>query len=342
MDDGWSHDHDLSVLVGRWAWIDIRALIEEHAEGKCLLRVGTYLRPTSFGIASAIVIGAATLAAVITGVALRWPPAGALAAIISVAIAAYGVWRTAQTTAIVQRGVTAVTTRAHMVTMKSGPVGVPLVVPSMFRAYGLRSAALFLVMILAVGAGTIMLREAATAQVIGARRGYGGDNGPAIQAALNHPGGIAVAASGDVYFADSNNNVLRRIDARNDITTIAGNNALGAGFAGDFGPATKAQLDTPDGVAIAPDGDLLVADSRNERIRRIDLQTGVIKTIAGNGDSGYDSDDKPATEAMLNSPGGVAAAPNGDIYIADTLNYRVRMIDHVTGFIHTVAGIGAG
>ena len=185
-----------------------------------------------------------------------------------------------------------------------------------------------------------MLREAATAQVIGARKGYAGDNGPAIQAALNNPGGIAVAASGDVYFADSNNHVIRRIDARNNITTIAGNNALGAGFSGDFGPATKAQLDTPDGIAIAPDGDLIVADSHNERIRRIDRQTSIIKTIAGSGDTGYDGDDKPATEAMLNSPGGVAAAPNGDIYIADTLNYRIRMIDHVTGFIHTIAGDG--
>ena len=83
----------------------------------------------------------------------------------------------------------------------------------------------FVVMILALGAGTFMLRDAASAQVIGAGTGYGGDNGPAIEASLDAPGGIAVTSAGDVYFADSNNHVIRRIDARNNITTVAGENA---------------------------------------------------------------------------------------------------------------------
>jgi DNA-binding beta-propeller fold protein YncE len=340
IDDGWAHNRDVSVLVGRWAWLDIRALVEEHEKGKTLLRVGTYLRPTSFGIASAVLLGAAMLAAAVTGVALRWPPAGALAAAFSLAVAAYTAWRTAQTAAIASRGIAAVASERNMATMKPGAAGLPLIAPSMLRAYALRSAVVFLVMILGVGAGTFMLREAATAQIIGASKGYGGDNGPAIQAALNNPGGIAVASNGDVYLADSNNHVLRRIDSGNNISTIAGNNALGAGFSGDFAAAVNAQLDTPDGIAIAPDGDLIVADSHNQRIRRIDRETGVIMTIAGNGRSGYDGDDKPATEVSLNSPGGVAAAPNGDIYIADTLNYRIRMIDHAKGSIHTIAGIG--
>jgi GT2 family glycosyltransferase/DNA-binding beta-propeller fold protein YncE len=340
IDDGWGHYRDVSVLVGRWAWLDLRTLVEEHARGKSLVRVGTYLRPTTFGVISAVVLGTAMLAAAITGVALRWPPAGALAAAFSVAIPLYAAWRIAQTAAIAHRGVKAVAARQGMVAMRPGTPNVPFVAPSMLRAYALRSSAVFLVMILGLGAGTFMLREAATAQVIGARRGYAGDNGPAIQAALNNPGGIAAASTGDVYFADSNNNVLRRIDPSNNITTVAGNNALGPGFSGDFSSAVDAQLDTPDGLAIAPDGDLIVADSHNDRVRRIDRETSTITTIAGTGESGYDGDDKPATDAMLNSPGGVAAAPNGDIYIADTLNYRVRMIDHATGFIHTIAGIG--
>ena len=125
------------------------------------------------------------------------------------------------------------------------------------------------------------------------------------------------------------------------ITTVAGNNDLGTGFSGDDGLATDAQLDTPDGVAIAPDDDLIVADSHNDRIRRVDKPTGVITTVAGSGENGYDGDDKPATEAALNTPNAVAAAANGDIYIADTLNYRIRMIDHATGLIHTVAGDGS-
>jgi GT2 family glycosyltransferase/DNA-binding beta-propeller fold protein YncE len=340
IDEGWAHDRDVSVLVGRWAWLDVRALVEEHGSGKGLLRVSTHLRPTGFGVVSAVAIAAALLAAASAGLALRWPLAGAVAAAVAIAIPAFAAWRTAQATAIVHRGVNAVAEHAGMVAMKSGPARMPLVAPSVLRVYGLRTAAVFLVMIVALGAGTFMLREVATAQVIGARKGYAGDNGPAIQAWLDTPGGIAVASTGDVYFADSNNHVIRRIDPRNNITTVVGNNALGTGYSGDFGPATRAQLDTPDGIAIAPDGDLIVADSHNDRIRRVDKETSVITTIAGSGENGYDGDEQPAVSAALNYPGGVAAATNGDIYIADTLNYRVRMIDHATGFIHTIAGIG--
>jgi GT2 family glycosyltransferase/sugar lactone lactonase YvrE len=340
VDEGWSHDRDVSVLVGRWAWLDVRALVEEHNSGKALLRLSTYLRPTSFGIASALALATALLGAAVTGVALRWPPAGAIAAAVSVAIAGFVVWRIAQTTAIVQRGVAVITQRLGMTRMPSGVAAIPFVAPSMLRIYGLRTAAIFVVMIVGLGSGTFMLREATTAQVIGSRKGYGGDNGPAIQAALNNPGGIAVASNGDVYFADSNNHVIRRIDPQNNIRPFAGNNALGAGFSGDYAPAAQAQFDTPDGIAIAPDGDLIVADSHNDRIRRIDRQTSIVTTIAGSGETGFDGDDGPATEALLNNPSGVAAAPNGDIYIADTLNYRIRMIDHTTGNIHTIAGDG--
>src|SRR5262249_48614270 len=157
------------------------------------------------GVVSAVVTAAALLAAAITGVALRWPPAGAIAAAICLAIAAFAAWRTAQATAIVQRAVKSIATEQGMVSMKPVPARVPLLSPSMLRVYGLRTAALFLITILGVGAGSFMLREAATAQVFGARKGYGGDNGPAMQAALNNPGGVAVSPSGDVFVADSDN-----------------------------------------------------------------------------------------------------------------------------------------
>ena len=340
IDEGWSHDRDLSVLVGRWGWLDVRALVEEHAAGRALLRVNMYLRPTSVGIVTAVLFSAALLAAASAGLALRWPLAGVIGAVIVMAVTAYTVWLTAQTTAIVQRGIRAVAKRSAMTPMKSARARVPLLAPSMGRVYALRTGAVFLVMVAALGAGTMMLREAATAQVIGARKGYAGDNGPAIDAWLDTPGGIVVSRSGDVLFADSNNHVVRRIDPRNNISTIVGNYAAGSGFSGDYGPATAAQLDTPDGVSVAPDGDLIVADSHNDRVRRIDKQTQTIVTIAGTGQARYTGDDAPATEAALNNPSGVAAAPNGDIYIADTLNYRVRMIDHTTGLIHTIAGDG--
>jgi GT2 family glycosyltransferase/sugar lactone lactonase YvrE len=341
IDDGWAHDRDVSVLAGRWAWIDVRALIEDHGAGKALLRVGTHLRPTTFGVLAALLIAGALFAAALTGVALRWPMAGVTAAVVTAVVAAFGVWRTAQTTAIVRRGIEQVAQRLGMTPMPAGPAKVPLVAPSMLRTYGLRSATVFVVMILALGASTFMLRDAASAQVIGAGTGYGGDNGPAIEAMLDAPGGIAVTSAGDVYFADSNNHVIRRIDVRNNISTVAGDNANGAAFGGDFGLAVTAQLDTPSDVAIAPDGDLIVADTYNHRIRRVDRETGVITTIAGSGKAAYDGDDQPASEAALHAPNAVAAAPNGDVYIADTLNYRIRMIDHATGLIHTVAGVGS-
>jgi GT2 family glycosyltransferase/sugar lactone lactonase YvrE len=341
VDDGWSDDRDVSVFVGRWAWLDIRALVEEHAGGKSLVRISTHLRPTTFGVVAALALGVALLIGAAFGVSLRWPLAGTIVAGLAVTLIAFVAWRTGQTTAITRRGIKKVTVGAGMTQLPSSPAHAPLVAPSLLRMYGLRSAIIFVVMIAALGAGTFMLREAATAPVIGGKRGFGGDYGPALEAWLDAPGGIVIAPAGDVYFADSNNHVIRRIDPRNTvITTDAGNHNLEPGFSGDNGPATEAQLDTPDGVAIAPDGDLVIADSHNDRIRRVDHPTGVITTIAGSGESGFDGDDQAATQAALYTPSAVAAASNGDIFIADTLNYRVRVVEARTGLIHTIAGDG--
>jgi GT2 family glycosyltransferase/DNA-binding beta-propeller fold protein YncE len=342
IDEGWSDDRDVSVFVGRWAWLDVRALVEEHAAGKSLIRISTHLRPTTFGVASAVGLGIALLGGAAFGVAWRWPLAGSIVSALTVSLIVVVAWRTAQTTAIVRRGIARVTLGAGMVAMPSSQVRAPLIAPSLLRMYGLRSAFVFLVTIVTLGASTFMLREAVTGPVIGGKKGFAGDYGPAMEAWLDAPGGLAVAPNGDVYIADSNNDVIRRVNARNTIIEpVAGSHDLGTGFSGDNGPAIVAQLDTPDGVAIAPDGDLIVADSHNDRIRRVDRPTRVITTVAGSGENGYDGDEKPATEAALNTPSAVAAAPNGDIYIADTLNYRIRMIDAKTGLIHTVAGDGA-
>jgi len=341
IDEGWSDDRDVSVLVGRWAWLDVRALVEEHAGGKVLLRVGMHLRPTLFGVVAALGLGIGLLIGASLGVAYRFPLGGSIVAGLTVILVAFLLWRTAQTTAIARRGIRQVTADAGMTALASGPARAPLIAPSIVRTYGLRSAIIFAIMILSVGASTFMLREAATGPVIGGRKGYAGDYGPAIDAWLDSPNGIVVSQNGDLYFADSNNNTIRRISATNTaIEPVAGSHDLGSGFSGDNGPAIVAQLDTPGGVGIAPDGDLIVADSHNDRIRRVDFQTGMIITVAGSGENGYDGDEKPAVEAALNTPSAVAAAPNGDIYIADTLNYRVRMIEAKTGLIHTIAGDG--
>jgi O-antigen biosynthesis protein len=341
IDEGWSDDRDVSAFVGRWAWLDVRALVEEHAGGKVLVRISTHIRPTSFGVVTALFLGSALLVGAGFGVALRYPLIGTVAALLTVMLILFGAYRTAQTTAIVRRGVSRVTIGNGMVAMPSQSVRAPLVTPSLLRMYGLRSAIVFVLMIMTLGASTFMLREAAVGPVIGGTKGYAGDYGPAIEAWLDTPGGVVVGPNGDVYIADSNNDVIRRVNRSGDIEPVAGNHDLGTGFSGDNGPAIVAQLDTPDGVAIAPDGDLIVADSHNDRIRRVDRPTRVITTIAGSGENGYDGDEKPAIDAALNTPSAVATAPNGDIYIADTLNYRVRMIEAKTGVIHTVAGDGS-
>ena len=161
---------------------------------------------------------------------------------------------------------------------------------------------IFVVMILALGASTFMLREAATGP--GHRRRRRGT--PATTGRPSRPGSTRRAASssppnGDVYIADSNNHVIRRIDAGNTQHRAGRRQPRRSAPASPAttAPRPRAQLDTPDGVAIAPDGDLIVADSHNDRIRRVDRPTGIITTIAGSGENGYDGDDKPAIEAAL-------------------------------------------
>src|SRR4029078_2929433 len=185
------------------------------------------------------------------------------AAGVTLLVIALTAWRTAQATAIVRRAVVSVTAAQQMVRMRLCAAHSSIISPSRLRTYGLRSALIFVLMIVGIGTGTFMLQEAATGVrlVIGTR---GNTTGPSISAWLNTPGGIAIAPNGDIYFADSNNDVIDRVDRRLGVSAFVGNRTNGS--SGDNGPATKAQLDSPDGVAIAPDGALIVADSHNDRI----------------------------------------------------------------------------
>src|SRR5262249_13421093 len=139
VDEGWSEDRDVSLLVGRWAWLDVRALAEDHGAGKTMVRVSTHLRPTSFGIVGALGLAAGLLAAASAGVALTLPTAGAAAALLAILLTGYGVWRTAQSCSILARAIASVAARRQMVPMKSRPARVPLIAPSLLRTYGLRS-----------------------------------------------------------------------------------------------------------------------------------------------------------------------------------------------------------
>jgi len=166
-----------------------------------------------------------------------------------------------------------------------------------------------------------------------------GDGGPATAAGLNTAFGVAVDASGDLFITEANPNRVRRVDhATGVITTVAGGGT--AGFSGDGGPATAAALGVPGGVALDASGDVFIADTSNQRVRRVDHATGVITTVAGDGTSGFSVDGGPATAAALSYPQGVAVDASGDLFIDDGNNNRVRRVDHATGVITTVAGDG--
>ncbi len=162
--------------------------------------------------------------------------------------------------------------------------------------------------------------------------GFSGDSGPAVNARLNHPSGIAIDASGSVYIADSVNHRIRKVTG-STITTVAGTGT--AGFAGDNGPAVGAQLNYPLAIAVDSSGALYIADSGNHRIRKV--TAGVISTVAGTGVPGYSGDNASAVSARLSGPAGVAIS-NGTLFIADTMNNTIRRV--ANGIIATIAGGG--
>ncbi|MDE2666162.1 MAG: hypothetical protein OXI69_08425 [Acidobacteriota bacterium] len=222
------------------------------------------------------------------------------------------------------------------------------------------------------------------------RPGYLGDGGPAVEAWIRSPTGVAVDKAGNVYFASRSNDVVRKVDPAGIITTIAG---IGrSGFSGDGGPAVEAKLGEPRGLDVDGAGNLYIADTTHDRVRRVDplgiITTiagigrndedggdggpaveasvyprdvavdgdgnvyisggnrirrvdplGIITTIAGTGAKGFSGDGGPAVQAQLGSPYGVAVDGDGNVYIADTLNRRIRRVDTL-GIITTIAGTG--
>jgi sugar lactone lactonase YvrE len=173
--------------------------------------------------------------------------------------------------------------------------------------------------------------------------GFSGAGGPALSAELDDPGGLALDGAGNIYFADTFDNVVWEISAQTgDIAVVAGNGT--AGYYGDGGPATSAQLSNPIGVAVDSAGNIYIADSLNDEIRKVTAATGTISTIAGSrnrgGYPGNIGDGGPATAAFLNQPAGLALDSAGNLYIADQYNRVVRKIAASTGIITTVAGNG--
>ena len=167
--------------------------------------------------------------------------------------------------------------------------------------------------------------------------GYQGDNGPATAAELNQPIGMTFDSAGDLFITDYVNNVVREVvKATGDIITVAGNGI--AGDSGDGGPATAAELNGPDGIVVDAAGDLFISENYNNDVREVVKATGDIITVAGNGTAGYSGDGGPATAAELHFPHGLAIDAAGNLFIADSYNYRIREVVKATGDIITVAG----
>jgi sugar lactone lactonase YvrE len=167
--------------------------------------------------------------------------------------------------------------------------------------------------------------------------GDSGDGGPATSAELHYPNAVVVDGAGNFYIADAGNNRIRKVNPSGVITTIAGNGT--AGYSGDGGLATSAELDSPSGVAVDGAGNVYIVDAYNQRIRKVNA-SGIITTVAGNGTAGYGGDGGPATSAELDYPSRLSADRAGNLYVADTLNERIREVN-TSGIITTVAGNGA-
>jgi sugar lactone lactonase YvrE len=168
---------------------------------------------------------------------------------------------------------------------------------------------------------------------------FSGENVPAREATMSCPHSAAVAANGDLFIADSANHVIRKVDhASGLITTVVGQGGKN-GDDGDGGPAGAAHIDGPKGIVFDANWNLLIADSGNDRIRRIDARTGVITTVAGTGETGVTGNGGPATAARLSEPRTLAVAPDGSIFFTEPKENIVRKIDP-NGIITLFAGTG--
>ncbi|MBI5821900.1 MAG: beta-propeller fold lactonase family protein [Verrucomicrobia bacterium] len=228
------------------------------------------------------------------------------------------------------------------------------------------------------------------------KKGYSGDGGPATKAQIAEPYEIRFDRAGHMFFVEMQNHIVRRVDSRTRlISTVAGTGK--AGFGGDGGPATKAEMKSPHSIQFSPDGALYICDIGNHRIRKVDMRTGIITTFAGTGEkaatpdrakiagtpvngpraidfdargdmwlalregnrvfrldmkagrihhvagtgkSGFTGNGGPAKDATLSGPKGIAVAPNGNVYLADTESHSVRMVDVKKGTLELVAGTG--
>lgn len=171
-------------------------------------------------------------------------------------------------------------------------------------------------------------------------KGFAGDGGPAKTAQFNNVFGIARGPGGALYVCDTDNQRVRRVAPDGKITTVAGNG--NRGYSGDGGPATKASLNEPYEVRFDREGDLFFVERLNHLVRRVNMKTGVISTVAGTGKAGFGGDGGPAAAALFSEPHSIQFDAQGDLLVCDIRNHRLRKVDMKTGIITTAGGTGTG
>ena len=190
----------------------------------------------------------------------------------------------------------------------------------------------------ASGAPGSSLRRTSTLTGQG-RAGYAGDQGPATNAMVANPYGVVRGPDGSFYICEVDNHIVRKISPGGTMLTVAGNGRRG--YAGDGGPALQAMLNEPYEVRFDSRGHMLFVEMKNQVVRKVDLKTGLISTVAGSGQPGFSGDGGPATQARLAQPHSIQLDSQDNLYICDIGNHRIRRVDATSGVISTFAGTGA-
>jgi streptogramin lyase len=198
---------------------------------------------------------------------------------------------------------------------------------------------LFPLLSLVASASWLMAEEWTISTVAGnGQQGFSGDGGPATAAKIDNPFGVVRGPDGALYFCEYTGQRIRKVLPDGKIQTVAGNGATG--YTGDGGPALQASFNLPHEIRFDTAGDLYAVDMKNHAVRKIDMKTGVISTIAGTGKPGYTGDGGPATAAQFSQPHSIQFAPDGGLFVCDIGNNVIRRIDMKTGIISTFAGTG--
>ncbi len=331
LDDGWRPDRDVSLAVGRWGWLHVRALVEEHSEGRCLLRVGTRLRPSLAGTVQALALTVPLVMAASAAMALRWPLVSVASVVAAAAIVARAAWQTARVKAVFDRALALVTGDAGMLQLPVRPAA-----PVRVRRRLPTAAEAVQTVVIAMLVGTVGLGALSIARETIATRSAA--SLAPVDSRVEARGGVAVGVSGDLFVADAQQGFIQRLRPRPPLDAAWTANDLGT--AGYPVLGSPVPFEAAADIALAPSGDLYVADARNNRICRVDRATGKIITLVGLGPGGFAGDGGQGARATLSGPSAVALAGNGDLYVADTLNHRIRVMSQATGLIRTIAGDG--